>query len=543
MKQWLKATLRRHPFTRWARLTLNHRDLKPSLRRQLGWAGVDRQETGRGPRILVPLIETSHYQFYQLLIVAKALQLRGADVRVLLCGSLLPACEIKSARNTDADPCLACRFNQRSMLPHYGLETHALGRHVAAGEVARLRKLASRIAEDYPDRYLHRGVNVIPMTNDSVTRYYYGAVPENPETLTAIREKFLATALIGVEISHNIHETWNPDIVLGQMNVYADWAPYFKYFEQRNKQTNLISISPFNYNAVVFDSMKLYDSPDRYERFLAQRGDHPLTPDERLRLSAITGERFSLKAQTFVDMKCFEADQDVRRILRIDPKKRNIFLFSNVFWDIGISELGTLFDGVIAWVLETIDLLREQPGVHLYIKPHPAEKFDASPSMRGVVEAIRERYPVLPSNVTLIVPELKISPYELFPYIDLGVVYNGTVGLEMLMHDIPLVVGGAAPYSNLGFGHEPSSVGAYRAALLGIADHPRPAREAVELFAYFYFVKTLIPWTLTHRAYAHQFDGYRIESLDDLLPGRDAHVDHLCDCVLRPADTVVEAWN
>lgn len=491
----------------------------------------------------MPLIETSHYQFYQLLIVAKALQLRGADVRILLCGSLLPACEIRSARNTDANPCLACRFNQRSMLPHFGLETDTLARHVTVGDVARLRKLAAGIARDYPATYLHGGIDIIPMTNDSVMRYYYGAVPEDITTLTNIRAQFLNTALLGIAVSEHIQKEWDPDIILGQMNVYADWAPYFKYFSKIGKQTNLISISPFNYNAVVFDSMKLYESPERYERFLRQRGTHPLTPTERAELSKITGERFSLTAQTFVDMKCFEGLQDVRRILRIDKKQRNIFLFSNVFWDIGISELGTLFDGVISWVLETIDLLREQPGVHLFIKPHPAEKFDSSPSMRGVIEAIHERYPTLPSNVTIVAPELKISPYELFPYIDLGVVYNGTVGLEMLMHDIPLVVGGAAPYSNLGFGHEPSSVGEYRAALLGLSSHPRPARDAVDLFAYFYFVKTLIPWTLTHRAYAHQFDGYRIESLDDLLPGRDAHVDHLCDCVLQPAETVVEAWE
>ena len=64
----------------------------------------------------------------------------------------------------------------------------------------------------------------------------------------------------------------------------------------------------------------------------------------------------------------------------------------------------------------------------------------------------------------------------------------------------------------------------------------------MELFAYFYFIKIMIPWRLTKQAYADKFDGFNIDSLKDLEPGRDPYLDHLCNCFLDPENTVVEGW-
>lgn len=62
-------------------------------------------DTTRAPghcRVLLPLIETSHYQYTQLILLAKALETRGAQIRVLICGQCLDGCEIKSVRNEHA---------------------------------------------------------------------------------------------------------------------------------------------------------------------------------------------------------------------------------------------------------------------------------------------------------------------------------------------------------------------------------------------------------------------------------------------------------
>ena len=134
---------------RWLRLWFTyHLSLKPKLVAQLRLASVAHvRKPCHGKRVLVTLIESSHYQFYQVLILAKALELRGAEIKVLLCGSRLDGCEIKSVNKiNDPDPCLSCRFNQRTVVPHFNLPVVQLADFVSDEEVASMRKAAADIA-------------------------------------------------------------------------------------------------------------------------------------------------------------------------------------------------------------------------------------------------------------------------------------------------------------------------------------------------------------------------------------------------------------
>ena len=65
-------------------------------------------------KILIPIIETSHYHFYKILLIGKALELRGAEVRVLVCDGFLPGCEVRSSRSPKVDPCMNCKMNKKN---------------------------------------------------------------------------------------------------------------------------------------------------------------------------------------------------------------------------------------------------------------------------------------------------------------------------------------------------------------------------------------------------------------------------------------------
>ena len=136
---------------------------------QLPFQGTDVKK-----KILVPLIETSHYQFLHVLLIAKALEIRGADVRILVCNSFLPACEIKSSRNTKTKPCLDCNMNRDLIVPEFGLKTINLAELVPTYKVEELRLLAKSLVSNYPLNYEYCGIDIINMVNDSVTRYFYG---------------------------------------------------------------------------------------------------------------------------------------------------------------------------------------------------------------------------------------------------------------------------------------------------------------------------------------------------------------------------------
>jgi hypothetical protein len=541
----IELIVNKYPLLLWYKKKLFHYVfLRTKLKKQLKFKNnIQSNSNSTAKKILVPLIETSHYQYLQILIIAKALQLRGANVKVLLCGSRLDGCELKSSRTQTKDPCLDCRFNAKEVVPLFQLETLKLADFISDSEVNLLRTKSLEIANTYPKEIVYDGYDLMPVVNDSVVRFFYGKLPNDAMKLKLIRTDHLTTALITLEVAKKINEKFNPDIIFNNMNVYTAWEPYYKYFKSKEKNLFTCSMSTFNFNAIVLNRLEYYMSNDRYDKFRSNRNYAYLNEEENNLLNNFVSKRTSLNTDIFKKADCFEDNQNIKEKLSIDLNKRNIFLFSNIYWDVGLSETGKLFENIIDWVLETIDLVKYNQELHLYIKTHPWEKYDTSPSSKGIVDFIHEKYPSLPQNVTLILPEYKISPYQLFPYINLGILFNGTLGLEMLLFNLPVVITGMTPFGGLGFSHEPDNTIEYKKILLGETSNLKPLIEDVRLFAYFYFIKSLIPWTLTNQAYGDVFKGFKFDSLNEIMPGKDRYLDHICNCILDPKNNIIENWK
>ena len=84
--------------------------------------------------------------------------------------------------------------------------------------------------------------------------------------------------------------------------------------------------------------------------------------------------------------------------MNINKNKKNIFLFSNVFWDIGVSESDIFFNGVIDWIIKTIKFT-EKKDYNLYIKPHPAEISAGTRSLSGIESIIKAKLKKIPDNI------------------------------------------------------------------------------------------------------------------------------------------------
>jgi len=138
---------------------------------------------------------------------------------------------------------------------------------------------------------------------------------------------------------------------------------------------------------------------------------------------------------------------------------------------------------------------------------------------------------------------MKILTYDLFEYIDVGLVFNGTIGLEMILNDIPVIACGKTPYSNLDLVSEPKNQDEYEEFLLDHKKTIKPKKDMAELFAYFYFIKTLIPWRLNESVYGDDnFNGFKIDTLEDLLPKADYFLDHICESILGSNNKNLDSW-
>jgi capsule polysaccharide export protein KpsC/LpsZ len=227
-------------------------------------------------------------------------------------------------------------------------------------------------------------------------------------------------------------------------------------------------------------------------------------------------------------------------MFNINKYEKNYFIFPNVPWDRSIAMLGgkVAFEDVYKWISYTIELFKDKPKLQLIIKIHPAEAATGR-SEKTMLDYINEKYPNLPNNIKTIPPKTDIDPYSLFPFIDVGIVCNGTIGLEMSLKNIPVVVTGKVHYTNNGFTHDVSTEKEYSDILMSNISPLKNQQTLAKIYAYFYFIKSFIP-----RKYLYYKNflnlGWKINSFDDFAPGKDKHLDHICDYILN--DGVYQNW-
>jgi hypothetical protein len=156
------------------------------------------------------------------------------------------------------------------------------------------------------------------------------------------------------------------------------------------------------------------------------------------------------------------------------------------------------------WINRTIQYFIQILDVQLVIRIHPGE---ALVKHGSILEMVKNSLPELPEHIHIIEPQAEVNTYDLMDLASLGLVYTTTVGLEMALHGIPVVVAGKTHYRNRGFTHDPGSWVQYFKVLntlLGDLPAGRLTAEQVELawkYTYLFFFKYShpFPWHLAGR--------------------------------------------
>ncbi len=231
------------------------------------------------------------------------------------------------------------------------------------------------------------------------------------------------------------------------------------------------------------------------------RGDAPLTGEEQARLEALYkarrgGEAWRTFARQWQAAESRGA-QAARQELDLDPNKPVVLLCTNVVADSLALDRQMFTEGMADWLETTVQHFADLPQAQLVVRVHPGElKGAGHPS----VEIVRQAAPDLPDHVVVVPPESELNTYDLIELAQLGLVYTTTVGMEMAMSGVPVIVAGATHYRGKGFTHEPGSLQEYLDTLdrllKGVPGRRLP-EEQVKLarrYAYRFFFEYPFPY-------------------------------------------------
>jgi hypothetical protein len=167
--------------------------------------------------------------------------------------------------------------------------------------------------------------------------------------------------------------------------------------------------------------------------------------------------------------------------LKLDPSRPVALMCTNIAHDSAVLGMTRAFGSMAKWIIETVGWFLHRPDWQLVVRCHPVEA--THPSNEPVAEMIAQRYPQLPAHVRVIRPADRVNTYGLIRLSRFGLVFSTTVGLEMAVRGVPVVVSGRVHYQGKGFTIDPASPAEYFARLgqLTATPPPRLTQREVEL--------------------------------------------------------------
>ena len=232
----------------------------------------------------------------------------------------------------------------------------------------------------------------------------------------------------------------------------------------------------------------------------ATRKDAPLKDSELERLRSLMASRqratlWENFARRWQDTPA-QGGSQARAALGLDARPI-VLLATNVLGDSLTLGRQVFSKSMAEWISRTVQYFTGRPELQLVIRVHPGEVLMHGQSMVSVVRSVLPR---LPEHIKLICPTDKVNTYDLIDVADLGLVYTTTVGLEMAMNGLPVIVAGQTHYRGRGFTHDPDSWVNYFKMLGAFTENPSEyhlSRSQVEKawsYAYSFFFEYPLPF-------------------------------------------------
>ena len=475
------------------------------------------------PRILVASLRGWSAHSACELIIAHALQARGARVALLRCGGGMPACEVGWARRAYPRPCDRCAWLTGRLAEQSGLEDYSLREFFEWGGDSRRAPTGSTFT-DAGDPYALSRVSLTWLMR--ATRI--DRLPEGPSA----REDFALASDAVRRATAAILDRFQPDIVFLLNGLFAAENTIREVALRRGVRAPTYEIAPRAGCLVLSQQTPApcYDT----DALWSAVSHTPLRSEQRADvLALLDGRAQGVGAhERYFDNP--EADAaELRRRLGLPDARRVVTLFTNVSWDSATFARDVGFSGMFDWIAEVVRRAAEHRDLVLIIRIHPGEELWGT--RERVESELLDAVGKLPDNVRIVAAAEPVSSYALLDLSDLILTYTTTVGLEAACRGKPVAVAGDTHYRGRGFTIDIDRPDQLASVL---AEPPGPlGDEHVELalrYAFAFFFRAMVPFPAMQGGPAGVT---RVPATEqELAPGADPYLDWICERILDGAD-------
>lgn len=514
--------------------------LDPAVFRDLRRLGQTAPPTAGGPRVLV-LSFRGGWLVHALweVLIAEALRRRGAAPTVFVCSGGLPnalpgrapACGISNIHRTQPLSCADCLRCSLTLTGALDLPVLRLDDLVSRLRIQETFRRAAGLRIDELLRLTHNGLSLGPAIRRSARWFLCSSRLDDSEESLAVVRGFAQTALLLAEVAPVLLDRVEPEVVFLLNGLFVVEEVIRAEAARRGIRVVTYEHGLDNDSVSVASGVAPRYDLDPLWTTISER---PLSAAQDRRLTAYINER-----QRGVWPQFTESEAEIGRSLKLDPHLPTVALFTNVTFDTAVQDRDRGFRDMFSWIEESIRLFATWPDAQLVIRVHPGEIGLPGWSTRDpVVPRVETLFPSLPPNVQIVPPQSDLSSYALIRLARAGLVYTSTVGLEMAMEGIPVVVAGDVHYAGKGFTLDSFGPLDYPQLVLAALQRSRDPsiQERARRYGYAFFFRGNHPFPLVSENAPDFIPTLNTTNPSSLEPGGDPTLDLLCNGILTGGD-------
>jgi Capsule polysaccharide biosynthesis protein len=497
-------------------------------------------------------------------LLAVALTLRGAEVHVLLCDEVLPACQacllerLPDEREflrhgPKRDLCPTCFSSGFEMFEALGIRVHRYGQFLSSDDIKSAKNIANELPLDEIDAYKLFDLPVGEHALAGAIRFFArGALEREPHGEEVLRQ-YLSAAVLTTNVIRRLFKEFKYDCTSFHHGIYVPQGLI-------GAVARAEGVRVVNWAIAYRKRTFIFTHGDTYHHTLMSEPVSNWTDlDWNPGIETDLLEYLRSREKGGNDWISFNRDsrsdsEQIGRETGIDFTKTSVGLLTNVVWDAQLHYPQNAFPNMMDWLLTTIRYFMDRPELQLIIRVHPAELNGQIKSRQPVVEEIKREFPTLPTNIFIIPPESSISTYAVMAQCDSVLIYGTKTGVELTSLGIPVIVAGEAWIRNKGITSDALSVDHYLSLLDSLPQRQLLSEETIRRarkYAYHFFFRRMIPLRVISSESLQGWAPYtiQIKGLDDLLPGKDPGLDVICGGILHgsefiyPAEQIQEAYE
>lgn len=478
-------------------------------------------------------------------LLGLALTERGADVHVLLCDGMMPAClecnadwypnvEKFAQEGPTRRHCRACFEPAKRTYADTGVTLHRYSELLNADEIKAAQMLADTVPIEAIPAFEIDGVRVGEHAYAGTLRFFARATLETNALSEVVLRRYLKAALLTY---HAISRLLRKIEFTASVSHHGIYVPQGIIGDVARKH----GVRVVNWHVAYRKNCFIFSEGDTYHHTLLHE---PTSSWETMRWTASAEatikDYLSSRWMGTDDWISFSRPEIALRAIEseigVDFEKPCIGMLTNVMWDAQLHYAANAFPSMLAWAVKTISYFANRPELQLLIRVHPAEISGTLRSRQPFIEAIEEHFETLPGNVFIIPPRSKISTYAAMEPCNAVLIYGTKTGVELSAMGIPVITAGEAWIRNKGITDDAVSEADYLEKLDGLPFGERLPQDVVSRalkYAFHFFFRRMIPIEYARETSGSPGFEWQVTRLGELSKGASAGLDVICDGVLH----------